>query len=60
MEVCDHQNVVPVVYGFMNKDIVDKIYKNKIIYGGVLKDIDSAEWFCNDCLEELFDIQIKN
>lgn len=58
MSYCSHKNLRPIVYTFMNRDIIDKIYQNVVIYGGAIKNVDSPDWFCLDCLEELYDKEI--
>lgn len=53
MNECDHK-LVPVVYGYMYGDNLDNINNNQVIYGGTKKSAGSAEWFCMNCLEEVY------
>ena len=52
MYECDHK-LVPVVYGYMHGDIMNKINNNEIIYGGIRKSIGAPDWFCINCLEDV-------
>lgn len=52
MYECDHQ-LVPMVYGYMYGEVIDKINSNEVIYGGTRKTSDSADWFCMKCLEDV-------
>jgi hypothetical protein len=53
MYECDHQ-LVPIVYGYMYGEVIDKINSNDVIYGGTRKHAGSADWFCNRCLEDIY------
>lgn len=53
MYECDH-HLVPIVYGYMHGDIIDKINNYEIIYGGIKRSSDSADWFCTRCLEDVY------
>lgn len=53
MYECDH-HLVPIVYGYMYGDVIDKINNYEIIYGGIKRSNDSAEWFCTRCLEDVY------
>jgi hypothetical protein len=51
--LCQHKTIVPIVYGYMTKDIINLIAQNKILYGGVREGIEGAKLYCLECLEEL-------
>lgn len=51
---CDH-NLVPIVYGYMSDDVINKINNHEIIYGGIRRTAGEAEWFCTRCLEDIYD-----
>lgn len=53
MYECDHQ-LVPVVYGSIYGDMLDKVGSNEVIYGGSRKTSGSPDWFCIKCLEEIY------
>jgi hypothetical protein len=53
MYECDH-HLVPIVYGYMYGDVIDKINNYEIIYGGIKRVSDSADWFCTRCLEDVY------
>lgn len=52
MYECDHK-LVPVVYGYMHGEIMDKVNNHEIIYGGFKRAVDSSDWFCMRCLEDI-------
>ncbi len=53
MYECDH-DLVPIVYGYMYGDNLDNLNNNSVIYGGVRKQSGSPDWFCMNCLEEVY------
>ncbi len=53
MYECDHK-LVPIVYGYMYGEIINSLSNNEVIYGGSRKAAGSADWFCMNCLEEVF------
>ncbi len=53
MEQCEHK-LVPMVYGYLYGSIMEKIHNHEAIYGGYKKDVDSADWFCLNCLEDVY------
>lgn len=52
MYECDHW-LIPIVYGYMYGEVIDKVNNNEVVYGGARKVAGSADWFCNRCLEEI-------
>jgi hypothetical protein len=50
---CDHQ-LVAIVYGYMHGEMISQLNKHEIMYGGMRKSADSADWFCIRCLEDVF------
>ena len=53
MYECDHK-LVPIAYGYMYGEIINSINNNEVIYGGTRKAVGSADWFCMNCLEDVF------
>jgi hypothetical protein len=53
MYKCDHQ-LVPIVYGYMNGEIICQLQNYEVMYGGMIKASDSPEWFCKKCLEDVY------
>lgn len=53
MYECDH-HLIPIVYGYMHGDVINKINNHEIIYGGIRKPAGEADWFCTRCLEDVY------
>lgn len=50
---CDHK-LVPIVYGYMYGNTINQVNNNEIIYGGSRKSSRAADWFCMNCLEDVY------
>ena len=53
MYECDHK-LVPIVYGYMYGNTINQVNNNEVIYGGSRKSSVAADWFCMNCLEEVY------
>jgi hypothetical protein len=48
-----NQELTPIIYGNMSKEVIELINLGKIIYGGYEKPKDFANWYCLHCLEDI-------
>ena len=48
-----NQELIPIVYGNMSKEVIELINLAKIVYGGFEKPVDFANWYCFNCLEDI-------
>jgi len=53
MYECDHK-LVPIVYGYMYGNTINQVNNNEVIYGGSRKISGAADWFCMNCLEDVY------
>jgi hypothetical protein len=49
---CNHR-LVPIVYGYMNHEIMGQIESGDIVYGEYNRPPDASDWFCLNCLEDV-------
>lgn len=50
--ICN-QELIPIVYGNMSKEVIESIADGRIVYGGYSKPVDGCEWYCLLCLEDI-------
>lgn len=50
--ICN-QELTPIIYGNMSKEVIELINLGKIVYGGFTKPVDFASWYCLHCLEDI-------
>ena len=52
---CTHDNKKPYYYGYLNSDFVKNQWDQSSPYGGTSRSAEMPEYFCPDCLEDLFE-----
>ena len=52
---CTHENKKPYVYGYMSSEFIKQNWDPTEYYGGYRKTADMPEYFCPDCLEDLYE-----
>lgn len=52
---CKHEDKRPYVYGYMSSDFIKQNWDPTEHYGGYRKTADMPEYFCPDCLEDLYE-----
>ena len=53
MYECDHK-LIPILYGYMHGEMISQLNNHEVMYGGMRRSSDSADWFCIKCLEEIY------
>ncbi|WP_201337180.1 MULTISPECIES: hypothetical protein [unclassified Nitratiruptor] len=44
--------VVPVVYGFVNEELIEKEHQGLLKIGGVARMVEAPNWYCKECGNE--------
>jgi len=52
---CTHDNKKPYVYGYMSSDFIKEQWDGMQYYGGYRQGAEMPDYFCPDCLEDLFE-----
>jgi hypothetical protein len=52
---CEHDNKKAYVYGYMSSDFIQAQWDGMQPYGGHRKTAEMPEYFCPDCLEDLYE-----
>lgn len=52
--MCTHYNMRPYYYGYLTPEAMQEINNGFIWYGSTRKTSELPDYFCPDCLEDIF------
>lgn len=54
--MCKHFNMKPYYYGYLTDSLMQDIHNGMVWYGGNRKTEELPDYFCPDCLEDIFEL----